>query len=62
MHFGALQCDWAEPVAVGVITTIGAEGEIIGQSEMPHFDARTLRRVAGQQAEYGVLTCGKMIQ
>lgn len=62
MHFCALQCDWAEPVAVGVITTVSAEGEIISQSEMPHFDARTLRRVAGEQTKRGVLTRGQMIQ
>jgi len=62
MHFGALQCDWAKPVAVGVITTVSAEGEIISQSEMPHFDARALRRVAGEQAKCGAFTCSQMIQ
>ena len=62
MHFGALQCNRTEPVAVGVITTVSAEGEIIGQAEMSDLDARTLRRVAGEQAKCGAITCSQMIQ
>ena len=62
MHFGALQCNRAEPVAVGVVTTIGAKGEKIGQSEMSHLDTRALRRVASEQAECGALTCSQMLK
>ncbi|MEY5020290.1 MAG: hypothetical protein RLZ22_1378 [Verrucomicrobiota bacterium] len=61
MSFGALQRNRAELVAVGMITTVGAKGKIFGQAEMPHLDARALRRVAGQQAKCGIRIRGQMI-